>query len=88
MRNQNRQRGQGLVEYALILILVAVIVIVILSQMGHSVGERFADIQCSLQFQRPAYAEWSDERQQGICYEDVVQPDGTKVKTEIGVLNV
>jgi len=39
-----RQRGQGLVEYALILVLVAVVVIVILSLLGPAIGNVFSNI--------------------------------------------
>lgn len=38
------ERGQGLVEYALILVLVAVVVIVILSLLGPAIGEVFSNI--------------------------------------------
>ena len=33
-----RQKGQGLVEYALILVLVAVVVIVVLALLGPAIG--------------------------------------------------
>jgi pilus assembly protein Flp/PilA len=39
-----REKGQGLVEYALILVLVAVVVIVILALLGPSVGNIFSNI--------------------------------------------
>ena len=39
-----QEKGQGLVEYALILVLVAVVVIVILSLLGPAIGEVFSDI--------------------------------------------
>ena len=39
-----RQRGQGLVEYALILMLVALIVIVILALLGPAIGNIFSNI--------------------------------------------
>lgn len=38
------QRGQGLVEYALILVLIAVVVIIILAILGPSVGNVFSNI--------------------------------------------
>jgi pilus assembly protein Flp/PilA len=38
------QKGQGLVEYALILILVAVAVIVILAVLGPAIGNMFSNI--------------------------------------------
>ena len=39
-----KEKGQGLVEYALILVLVAIVVIVILSIMGPSIGNIFSNI--------------------------------------------
>ncbi|MCJ7700875.1 MAG: Flp family type IVb pilin [Anaerolineales bacterium] len=39
-----KEKGQGLVEYALILVLVAVVVIVILSLLGPAIGSVFSDI--------------------------------------------
>lgn len=39
-----REKGQGLVEYALILVLVAVVVIIILVLLGPVVGNVFSEI--------------------------------------------
>jgi len=39
-----KEKGQGLVEYALILVLVAVVVIVILSLLGPAIGNIFTVI--------------------------------------------
>jgi pilus assembly protein Flp/PilA len=39
-----KERGQGLVEYALILVLVAVVVIVILALLGPAIGNVFSNI--------------------------------------------
>ena len=39
-----REKGQGLVEYALILVLVAVVVIVILALLGPAIGNVFYNI--------------------------------------------
>lgn len=39
-----RERGQGLVEYALILVLVVLVVIVILSLLGPAIGNVFSNI--------------------------------------------
>jgi pilus assembly protein Flp/PilA len=50
-RSQNDQqleKGQGLVEYALILVLVAVVVIAVLSLMGPSIGNIFSTVQTAL----------------------------------------
>jgi pilus assembly protein Flp/PilA len=43
-----RQRGQGLVEYALILVLVAIVVIGVLTTMGGRIQAAFQDIVGSL----------------------------------------
>lgn len=40
----NDNRGQGLVEYALILVLVAVVVIVVLAILGPTIGNVFSNI--------------------------------------------
>lgn len=37
-------RGQGLVEYALILVLVAVVVIAVLTLLGPAIGDVFSNI--------------------------------------------
>ena len=39
-----KEKGQGLVEYALILVLVALVVIVILSVLGPMIGDVFSNI--------------------------------------------
>lgn len=39
-----RERGQGLVEYALILVMVALIVIVILAVVGPAIGNVFSQV--------------------------------------------
>ena len=38
------QRGQGLVEYAMILVLVAVVVVIILVFLGPSIGNLFSNV--------------------------------------------
>jgi pilus assembly protein Flp/PilA len=43
-----RQRGQGMVEYALILVLVAVVVIAVLGLMGNTIKNAFDDIVTGL----------------------------------------
>lgn len=40
----NREKGQGLVEYALVLVLVAVVVIAILTLLGPQIGNVFSKI--------------------------------------------
>jgi pilus assembly protein Flp/PilA len=39
-----KDKGQGLVEYALILVLVAVVVIVILALLGPAIGKIFSNV--------------------------------------------
>ena len=43
-----KEKGQGLVEYALILVLVAVVVIVVMQILGPTVGNVFSSIISSL----------------------------------------
>ena len=42
--NLAREKGQGLVEYALILVLVAIVVIAVLALVGPAVGNVFSNI--------------------------------------------
>lgn len=44
MLNLKTNRGQGLVEYALILVFVAIVVIVVLVILGPSVGNMYSNI--------------------------------------------
>jgi pilus assembly protein Flp/PilA len=46
--SSNNERGQGLVEYALILVLVAVVVVGILLTLGPAVGQVFSRINVAL----------------------------------------
>jgi pilus assembly protein Flp/PilA len=39
-----KEKGQGMVEYALILVLVAIVVIVILALLGPAIGDVFSQI--------------------------------------------
>jgi pilus assembly protein Flp/PilA len=43
-----QERGQGLIEYAIILVLVAVVVIAIVRTLGPKVGNIFSTINSSL----------------------------------------
>ncbi len=43
-----KEKGQGLVEYALILVLVAIVVIAILLLLGPAVGNVFSNIVANL----------------------------------------
>ena len=46
-QNMN-EKGQGLVEYALILVLVAIVVIAALALLGPAIGNMFSSINSSL----------------------------------------
>jgi pilus assembly protein Flp/PilA len=48
MMIEQKEKGQGLVEYALILVLVAVVVIVILALLGPAIGNIFSSIVSGL----------------------------------------
>ena len=49
MRKLNKlQKGQGLVEYALILVLIAIVVIIILGVLGGQVNSIFSTIASAL----------------------------------------
>ena len=43
-----KEKGQGLVEYALILVLVAIVVIAVLMLLGPMIGDTFSTISDSL----------------------------------------
>jgi pilus assembly protein Flp/PilA len=43
-----KEKGQGLVEYALILVLVAIVVIAVLTLLGPLIGNVFSTINASL----------------------------------------
>lgn len=49
MMGRSYEKGQGLVEYALILVLVAVVVIVILALLGPAIGNIFSNIVGNIQ---------------------------------------
>lgn len=46
--NEIKERGQGLVEYALILVLVAVVVIAALTLLGDTIDDLFSDLSTAL----------------------------------------
>ena len=48
MVRADRQRGQGMVEYALILVLVSIVVIVILLTMGNQIQNVFSNVVAAL----------------------------------------
>lgn len=48
MLRDDRRRGQGLVEYALILVLVALVVIAVLTVLGPTIGNAFTRVNSSL----------------------------------------
>ena len=43
-----KEKGQGLIEYALILVLIAVVVIVVVTVLGQRVGNVFSAVNDSL----------------------------------------
>ncbi|MBN2046512.1 MAG: pilus assembly protein [Anaerolineaceae bacterium] len=43
-----KEKGQGLVEYAMILLFVAIVVIVVLVLMGPAVGQMYSNIVASI----------------------------------------
>lgn len=43
-----KEKGQGLVEYALILVLVAIVVVVVLALLGPAIGNVFSTIIAGL----------------------------------------
>jgi len=45
---RSHQRGQGMVEYALILVLVSIVVIVILLTMGNQIQNVFSNVVAAL----------------------------------------
>lgn len=45
---KSNQRGQGMVEYALILVLVSIVVIVILLTMGNQINNVFSNVVAAL----------------------------------------
>ena len=46
---ENPERGQGLVEYALILVMIAVVVLAVLLLLGPVVGNMFSNVNSELQ---------------------------------------
>ena len=48
MSRVRKQRGQGMVEYALILVLVSIVVIVILLTMGNQIANVFSNVVAAL----------------------------------------
>lgn len=50
MLELRNEKGQGLVEYALILVLVAMVVIAVLLLLGPVIGNAFSRIESSLDF--------------------------------------
>lgn len=46
--NLRNQKGQGLVEYALILVLIAIVVIVIMTALGGKTCEAFSTVNSAL----------------------------------------
>ncbi len=49
MINPKFERGQGLLEYALILVLVAVVVLAVLTLLGPIIGNAFSEVTSELE---------------------------------------
>ena len=49
MVNLNPEKGQGLVEYALILVLIAVVVLAVLLILGPIIGNAFSEVNSELE---------------------------------------
>jgi len=64
---EHRQRGQGLVEYALIMVLVALVVIAVLALLGPAISEVFGDVYCSIQEGPDARPNQHYELKHGRC---------------------
>ncbi len=43
-----KEKGQGLVEYALIIVLIAIVVIAAMTLLGPTIGDIFSDINTTL----------------------------------------
>lgn len=46
--SQDRQRGQGLVEYALVLVLIAIVIIFMLTFIGAKLNDSFSNMASGL----------------------------------------
>ena len=44
-----QEKGQGLVEYAMILVLVAIVIVVVLALLGPAVGNLFSNVVAGFQ---------------------------------------
>ncbi|NOY98609.1 MAG: pilus assembly protein [Chloroflexi bacterium] len=49
MRPVLNEKGQGLVEYALILVMIAIVVFVVLALLGPQVGNLFTDVNSEIE---------------------------------------
>mgnify|MGYP006879693025 CR=1 FL=1 len=49
MSNLMPEKGQGLVEYALILVLIAVVVLAVLQILGPMIGDTYSEINSELE---------------------------------------
>jgi pilus assembly protein Flp/PilA len=83
-RRERADRGQGLVEYALILALVAVVVIVILTLLGPAIGQVFSQVLRDLQPQG-VISGVSAERTGGGSGNDVVVTITVSANTTVTV---
>ncbi|MFP4344483.1 MAG: hypothetical protein ACLFU8_07315 [Anaerolineales bacterium] len=80
---KSRQKGQGLVEYALILVLVAVVVLVVLALLGDQVNMIFARITLELQY--PGEFGGDPVSVSGMTLSIVPGPAGTSASANVGL---
>ena len=50
MLTHSSQRGQGLVEYAIIILLVAIVVLVVVAAFGSVVGNLFSEVEAQMPY--------------------------------------
>jgi pilus assembly protein Flp/PilA len=79
------EKGQGLVEYALILVLVAIVVIAILLLLGPTVGNVFSEIVETILVGRGVITSVSTERTGGGTSNDVEVTITVSVNTSVTV---
>lgn len=70
---EGRERGQALVEYALILVLIAILVIIVLSILGPAVGDVFSNVVRVLD-EGPPSGGGAGEEPGADCYGSLLLP--------------
>ena len=84
-RKVDRERGQGLMEYALILVLVGVVVFMVLYTLGPTVADLFSNIVCGVKYGREAYVGGVEDAAP-ICVSVVRGDDGEIVDGDGDIL--